>query len=60
MGECSRSNFSLSISAFGMDMLNGVRFAEEATGKGSVLNGMETIVEAVCSSFSCATQIHFC
>jgi hypothetical protein len=34
-------------------MLKGVRLAEGATGKGSVLKGIEAIVEAVFLIFDC-------
>jgi hypothetical protein len=47
IGPYLRRTFSFSISASGIEMVNGVRFAEEATGWRSVLNGIEAIVKAV-------------
>lgn len=45
MGEYLRSIFSFSISASGTEMVNGERFAEDATGWGRVLKGIEAMVE---------------
>jgi hypothetical protein len=50
MGDNSRSTFGFSISASGIEMVKGVRFAEEATGWGGVLKGIEAIVEVVLCS----------